>query len=160
MPRQPNVPIKPRDTASKLTTALAVVIMADIAIGSFIIFHDSFNKPKPQPITVAIPTGPSMNNIYKDGNYTSTINYMSSDGQEGITVNLKLDNDEIMSTTATPMFNNPVSESYLNKFIAAYQPYVVGKKLNTISLSTVAGASASTKAFNKAILDIQTQAKV
>ncbi len=164
MPKPQNVPIKPRDAASKFTTALTLFILADIAIGSFIIFHNSFKKSVPQQVAVAPSTNgsdASMNtSSYKNGQYTKLVSYMSSDGQEQITVSLLLNNGTITSSSISPNANNPTSAAYISKFVNAYQPLVVGQKISGLKLSTVAGASHTTTAFNDAITQIQAQAQM
>ncbi len=164
MPSQSNVPIKPRDGASKFTTALAVVILADIAIGSFIIFHNSFKKTAPQIIAMAPTTSAATTTMnttnYKNGQYTKTMSYMSSDGQEQITVSLSLNNGMVTSSSITPNANNPTSLAYIEKFINGYLPMVVGQKISGMKLSTVSGASHTTDAFNDAITQIQAEAQI
>jgi uncharacterized protein with FMN-binding domain len=164
MTKQTNVPIRPRDTASKLTTALTLFILADIAVGGVIIFHNSFKKSEPQQIAtapVSNSSGASMNtSSYKNGQYTKLVSYMSSDGQEQITVSLMLNNGTITSASITPNANNPTSAAYISKFINGYQPLVVGQKISSLKLSTVAGASHTTTAFNDAITQIQAQAQI
>jgi hypothetical protein len=41
-----------------------------------------------------------------------------------------------------------------------YNPIVVGQKIDNLNLNTVAGASLTTAAFNKAVVELKTKARI
>lgn len=99
--------------------------------------------------------------VYKNGEYTVTSSYIApSRTTHNVTTTFTLTNDVVTkSTVAFTGEENTTSAFMQNKFSAAYQTEVVGKKLDAISLSRVGGASLTTGAFNKAIVEIKTEAK-
>ncbi|MFZ1301172.1 MAG: hypothetical protein WAQ27_01155 [Candidatus Microsaccharimonas sp.] len=96
---------------------------------------------------------------YKDGTYTKTGSYVSPGGRESINVTLTVSNDVITAATITGNANNGESKEHQNDFIAGYKSLVVGKDIDSVSLSRVAGSSLTTNGFNSALKLIKADAK-
>jgi len=97
---------------------------------------------------------------YKDGTYSATGSYMSPGGMDKLAVTLTLKNDLITNVSVTPQASDRTSTRYQNMFIAGYQPYVLGKNIADVSLSTISGSSLTPAGFNSALNQIKAQAKV
>lgn len=97
---------------------------------------------------------------YKDGTYSATGTYMSPGGSDRLAVTVTLKNDIITNVSVTPQAGDRTSTRYQNMFIAAYQPYVLGKNIADVSLSTISGSSLTPAGFNNALNQIKAQAKV
>lgn len=102
-------------------------------------------------------SGGTENPVFKD--YTVTVNYGIPQGySENMTVTLRLLSNVI--TDATVQYDagaNHESAWYQNRFQSAYKPLVIGKNIDSISLSRVGGASLTTNAFNAALQAIKEQ---
>lgn len=104
-------------------------------------------------------SAPAATQAYKDGTYSSTGSYSSPGGNESISVTVTLKNGVITSTTAQGNASDSESSEYQSKFVSGYKSLVVGKSIDTVSLSRVSGSSLTSKGFNSAINTIKAQAK-
>lgn len=96
---------------------------------------------------------------YKDGTYTATGHYVSPGGAQSLKVTLTLKNGVVTSSNVVEMASDPESENYENKFISGYKQLVVGKSIDSLNLTKVAGASLTPRGFNDAVTQIKAQAK-
>lgn len=114
--------------------------------------------PKPIPVASVSVTPKT---TYKDDTYTVTTSYTApSRTTHKVTATLKIVNDIV--TEARVNFSGEKAETssqYQSSFSQNYQSEVVGKKLDSISLTRVGGASLTTGAFNKALVQVKTQAR-
>ncbi|AXH34922.1 hypothetical protein DVJ78_05415 [Humibacter sp. BT305] len=95
---------------------------------------------------------------YSDGTYEATGNYQSPNGTEEVDVSITLKGDVITAVTVTPEATNPTSVSYQTKFADGIAAEVVGKKIDEIDVSRVAGSSLTSGGFNAAIETIKSDA--
>ncbi|MCS5495726.1 hypothetical protein NY547_00550 [Cnuibacter physcomitrellae] len=95
---------------------------------------------------------------YSDGTYEATGNYQSPNGTEEVDVSVTLKGDVITAVTVTPEATNPTSVSYQTKFADGIAAEVVGKKIDEIDVSRVAGSSLTSGGFNAAIETIKSDA--
>lgn len=96
---------------------------------------------------------------YSDGTYIFESSYTVPSGhEEPIKVTLTLSGDVVTDANVQVEGVVGTSRLYQGKFLKAYEAEVVGKDVDTLSLSRVGGASLTTGAFNKALLDIKIQA--
>jgi uncharacterized protein with FMN-binding domain len=96
---------------------------------------------------------------YKDGSYTATGSYDSPGGTEAITVHVTLSGGIVTATSADSGATDPEAEEYQGDFISGYKQLVIGKKIDSISLSRVSGSSLTSQGFNDAIKQIESQAQ-
>lgn len=95
---------------------------------------------------------------YKDGTYTEDGSYSSPGGQETITVKVTLANSVITAVTVTPHATGGQPKQYQDDFAGGISDVVVGKKIDSLSVSRVAGSSLTSNGFNKAIAAIKADA--
>jgi uncharacterized protein with FMN-binding domain len=95
---------------------------------------------------------------YQDGTYEATGQYTSPNGKEEIDVSLTLEGDVITAVTVTPEATNPNSVNYQNQFADGIAAVVVGKDIDEIEVSRVAGSSLTSGGFNEAVETIKSDA--
>ena len=102
----------------------------------------------------------SINYTYKDGQYTSSISYTVPGNNTGeINVQLTLANDIITQVSISQTSHGSYSDQYQSSFASSYQSYVVGKNIDTISMSRIGSASLTTGGFQQALSVIRNDAK-
>lgn len=99
----------------------------------------------------------STNGIYKDGSYTATGTYTTPGGSESITVTVTLAGNKISDINATGSASRGDSGEYQSRFLSGYKSQVVGKSIDSVSLSRVAGSSLTSNGFNAAIEKIKNE---
>ena len=72
---------------------------------------------------------------------------------------MTLKDGAVTETSATSGAIDDEGKEYQSDFIAGYKQQVVGKKVDTISLSRVSGSSLTSQGFNNALKQIETQAQ-
>lgn len=123
------------------------------------------NTTTSTPTTTTTTTGTSTvtttKTTYKDGTYSFGLSYRVPAGDvEKIDSTIKVTNDTITSLSIKYTATNQKSKGYQSDFDSEIQSAVVGKKISTLNLSSVGGASLTTDAFMKGIAQIQSQAKL
>ncbi len=103
-------------------------------------------------------TSTNSSSTYKDGTYTASGSYQTPGGQESIGVTLTIKGNVVTSTTLQQSANNRDTKEYQAQFASGYKSKVVGKALNSISLSRVSGSSLTSQGFNNALDQIKSQA--
>ncbi|KTS62650.1 hypothetical protein NS206_10020 [Microbacterium testaceum] len=96
---------------------------------------------------------------YKDGTYEATGQYATPESVETVDVTLTIADDTITAVEVTGDPQAAESKRYQSEFIGGIQAEVVGKKIDDISVSKVAGSSLTSGGFNKAVDTIKTEAK-
>lgn len=96
---------------------------------------------------------------YKDGRYSADGNYTSPNGTETVGVELTLAGGAVSDVKITPHPSNPNTRKFQGEFASGIQAQVVGKKLDELKVSKVAGSSLTSGGFNRAVADIKTQAQ-
>ncbi|OZD38548.1 hypothetical protein CH252_31895 [Rhodococcus sp. 06-1477-1B] len=114
---------------------------------------------QPTATADASGTGTSASGTYKDGTYEATGQYATPESVETIDVSLTIAGDTVTAVTVTGDPQAAESKRYQSEFIGGIQSEVVGKKLDEISVSKVAGSSLTSGGFNKAVDSIKSEAK-
>lgn len=96
---------------------------------------------------------------YTDGTYEATGTYSTPGGRETIEVSVTLKDGVVEDVTVTGDGTGEARQ-YQNEFISAYKDRVVGKNIEAVSLSRVAGSSLTSNGFNDAIDEIKADAAV
>ena len=149
----------------QLITTLAVLIIIVVIVAAAVV-----TSKKDTPTSTVDSTGDtaattmsddtnSSNSTYNDGTYSAVGGYNSPGGAETITISLTLKDNAITGTSAKPGATNTEAEEHQADFIAAYEDLVVGKDINQVELSRVAGSSLTTIGFNNAIEQIKNKAE-
>jgi uncharacterized protein with FMN-binding domain len=112
-------------------------------------------KPAPTPTPTPKPSAPA--STYADGTYRTSSTYRTPDGTYTMDVAVTVANDQITASSLS-FDSDGARDGYSKRFSSAYQGSVIGKDLETVSLSRVGGASLTTRAFNNALNTIRSQA--
>jgi hypothetical protein len=97
---------------------------------------------------------------YADGEYSAEGEYTSPGGKETVGVSLTLTDDVITAVTVTPESTNPNGKKYQGEFADGIASEVVGKSIDDIKVSKVAGSSLTSGGFNDAVDQIKADAAV
>jgi uncharacterized protein with FMN-binding domain len=95
---------------------------------------------------------------YTDGTYTAEGSYATPESVETIVVTVTLDDDVITAVDVTGDPQKSESKEYQGRFIGGIADVVVGKSIDEISVSRVAGSSLTSGGFNQAIDAIKSEA--
>lgn len=96
---------------------------------------------------------------YTDGTYTEDGSYISPAGEQTVTVKVTLAGDQVTAITVTPHATDPTAQEYQAMFVQGIAAVVVGKDIDELNVSRVAGSSLTSGGFNKAIDAIKTDAQ-
>jgi uncharacterized protein with FMN-binding domain len=95
---------------------------------------------------------------YKDGTYSATGNYRSPAGAEMVDVTLTLKSGIVTDATFTGEAKGGRSQQMQSAFASGFKEDVVGKSIDSISLSVVNGSSLTPQGFMDAVQKIETEA--
>jgi uncharacterized protein with FMN-binding domain len=139
-----------------LTTIIALSIAATTA-GCTKTDADGTSPSSASNTSVAAPAAPSSRRSkHADGTYNATGQYGSLPSRIGVSVTLVA--DVISAVTVTPHATYPTSLDYQTRFAQAVPALVVGRNIDEVNLSKVAGSSGTPDGFNAAIQRIRAQA--
>ena len=96
---------------------------------------------------------------YADGTYEATGSYSSPGGRESIDLTVTIKDGIITSTSIVTDPASRDSRAYQASFAGAYKELIVGKSIDRVSLSRVAGSSLTSNGFNDALDQIKSDAK-
>jgi uncharacterized protein with FMN-binding domain len=96
---------------------------------------------------------------YADGTYSATGNYRSPAGPESVEVSLTLANGVITDATFKGDATAPRSMQMQSQFAAGFKEQVVGKSIDSLSLTVVNGSSLTPRGFMDAVSKIKAQAQ-
>jgi uncharacterized protein with FMN-binding domain len=96
---------------------------------------------------------------YKDGKYTANGSYLTPAGQEELAVTVTLKNGVIVDSSFVGKATDDQSMRFQQEFGSTYQSMVIGKNIDTVMLTKVAGSSLTPKGFNDALNKIKQDAK-
>ncbi len=116
---------------------------------------NSTSLPSTQPTT---PPPAKEEKTYADGTYSAEGVYVSPAGQEKIMIGLTVKAGEIIDATFSGSSQNPISQKMQDRFNEGFKEQVVGKPIDSVSLSVVNGASLVSKGFMDALVKIKAQA--
>jgi uncharacterized protein with FMN-binding domain len=102
---------------------------------------------------------PALSSGYTDGTYKATSDYYVPSGNETVQVTVTLKNGSISDASIRNSESNSVSSRYQEDFASVYKSYVVGKKISSLQIGAIAGASYTSQGFSDAISQIAAKAK-
>lgn len=117
------------------------------------------SAPSSAPSESAATGSATTSGTYADGTYEATGQYATPESVETVDVTLTLAGDTITEVNVTGDPQAAESRRYQSEFIGGIAAEVVGKKLDEISVSKVAGSSLTSGGFNNAVETIKTEAK-
>lgn len=95
---------------------------------------------------------------YKNGTYEATGTYSTPGGRESVNLSVTITDGVITATEIDGSASSGDSLQYQTRFINNYESLVVGKSVDEVSLSRVAGSSLTSSGFNNALEQIKTDA--
>ena len=110
----------------------------------------------PAPAATSAAAGAA---TYKDGTYSADGNYVSPNGNETVGVELTIAGGAVSEVKITPHPSNPNTRKFQGEFAGGIKSQVVGKKLDEIKVSKVAGSSLTSGGFNQAVEKIKSEAQ-
>ncbi|MDV8146421.1 FMN-binding protein [Arthrobacter sp. B10-11] len=96
---------------------------------------------------------------YQDGTYSADGNYVSPNGTETVGVELTLSGGTVSDVNITQHPSNPNTRKFQGEFAGGIAAQIVGKKLDELSVSKVAGSSLTSGGFNQAVEKIKSEAR-
>ncbi|WP_427006886.1 FMN-binding protein [Pseudarthrobacter sp. H2] len=109
--------------------------------------------------TSAQGAAPAAAAAYKDGTYSADGNYVSPNGTETVGVELTVAGGAVSDVKITAHPSNPNTKKFQGEFAGGIKSQIVGKKLDEINVSKVAGSSLTSGGFNAAVTKIKSQAQ-
>lgn len=95
---------------------------------------------------------------YADGTYSAEGSYQTPETNETVEVTITLESDVITAVEVTGDPQAAQSQQYQDRFIGGISDEVVGKSIDEISVSRVAGSSLTSGGFNEAVETIKSEA--
>ena len=142
-------------TGSALLGVAGLVVLAGCA-GTPDAAESSDSAAKPTESTSS--SGGDASGSYADGTYTAEGSYQTPETVEEISVTLTIADGLVTDVEVTGDPQARESEQYQGQFIDGISDEVVGKSLDEIDVSKVAGSSLTSGGFNKAVDAIKEQA--
>lgn len=96
---------------------------------------------------------------YKDGTYSADGTYVSPNGTETVGVQLTLASGTVTDVQITQHPSNPNTRKFQGEFAGGIAAQVVGKNIDDLNVSKVAGSSLTSGGFNKAVEQIKSEAQ-
>lgn len=106
----------------------------------------------------ANPGTTSGGSAYKDGTYSADGTYVSPNGTETVGVELTIESDTVTAVDITTHPTNPNTEKFQGEFAGGVASQIVGKKIDELNVSKVAGSSLTSGGFNDALEEIKAEA--
>lgn len=139
-----------------VATIIVIVLVVGLTVG-IILLQNMNSADSPAQTTTTPETSPTATEddtstvSYENGEYTATGSYSTPGGSEDITVTLTLADDVVTAVSAEGSATSGNSATYQKQFLSGYESFVVGKDVDTISLSRVSGSSLTSAGFNEAL---------
>ena len=103
-------------------------------------------------------TGSTGGGTYADGTYEADGEYTSPGGKESVGVRITLEDDVVTAVTVTPHATSGNAKQFQTRFAGAISGEVVGKDIDSLDVSRVAGSSLTSGGFNDALGAIKADA--
>jgi len=105
------------------------------------------------------PSPATSGSTYKDGTYSADGNYVSPNGTETVGVELTLAGGTVTAVDITQHPSNPNTRKFQGEFAGGISEQVVGKNIDELNVSKVAGSSLTSGGFNQAVEHIKSEAQ-
>lgn len=101
----------------------------------------------------------SSGSVYQDGTYSADGNYVSPNGTETVGVELTLASGKVTGVNITQHPSNPNTRKFQGEFAGGIAAQIVGKNIDELNVSKVAGSSLTSGGFNQAVEKIKAEAQ-
>lgn len=115
-------------------------------------------KPSAAPSSGS-PALASSGSGYKDGTYSADGTYVSPNGTETVGVQLTLASGTVTDVQITQHPSNPNTRKFQGEFAGGIAAQVVGRNIDDLNVSKVAGSSLTSGGFNQAVEKIKSEAQ-
>ena len=150
---------RPARAGAALTAAAGIALLAGCAPTASEAEEPAATDTGSQPTDAGTTdAGSNGSGAYADGTYTADGSYATPESVETISVTVTLENDVITAVEVTGDPQKRESEQYQGRFIGGIADVVVGKDIDEIQVSRVAGSSLTSGGFNDAIDTIKSEA--
>ncbi|NKX54545.1 FMN-binding protein [Arthrobacter mobilis] len=95
---------------------------------------------------------------YADGTYSADGHYQSPNGTETIGITLTLESGVVTAVEAQTHPSNPNTRRFQGEFASGIAAQVVGRSVDELQVSKVAGSSLTSGGFNDALAQIKAEA--
>ncbi|RZS53507.1 hypothetical protein EV141_2457 [Microcella putealis] len=95
---------------------------------------------------------------YADGTYSASGTYISPNGTETVDVEVTIEGNTITAVTVDPNPTNPTTSRYQTMFAGGIEAEVVGKAVDEVEVTRVAGSSLTGGGFTDALNAIKADA--
>jgi hypothetical protein len=151
------------NTSIKIIVGVVVVALAGVGIWQLnktdsVVPEQNAQNSTSTPSVEEAPTVTTTK--YRNGTYSAEGTYTSPAMKEEVAITLVIENDIVTDATFTGKATNEVSVKLQDFFAQGYKAQVVGKNINSISLTVVNGSSLTPKGFEDALVKIKAQALV
>ncbi len=133
------------------------------------------NHPRPAQLTMTAITGISLAALagcsgsgaadpaeqfdtsaeYTDGEYTASGSYQTPGGKEAIDVEISLSGDIVTAVVVHPQGLTPTALEFETLFAEGIGTEIIGKDIDTLSVSRIAGSTLTGGGFRRALDDIR-----
>lgn len=103
-------------------------------------------------------SGDASSGSYADGTYSASGQYQSPNGTETLDVTITLEGDTIAAVEVVGHGGSPNTVRFQGEFAGGIAAAVVGKRIDKISVSKIAGSSLASSGFNAAVEQIKADA--
>ncbi|RAX45575.1 hypothetical protein DQ354_08810 [Arthrobacter sp. AQ5-06] len=104
-------------------------------------------------------TPASSGSVYQDGTYSADGTYVSPNGTETVGVELTLAAGAVAAVNITQHPSSPNTRKFQGEFAGGIAAQVVGKSIDELKVSKVAGSSLTSGGFNQALDKIKAEAQ-
>jgi uncharacterized protein with FMN-binding domain len=101
----------------------------------------------------------SSGSVYQDGTYSADGTYVSPNGTETVGVELTLASGKVTAVDITQHPSNPNTRKFQGEFAGGIAAQIVGKNIDELNVSKVAGSSLTSGGFNQAVEKIKAEAQ-
>jgi uncharacterized protein with FMN-binding domain len=101
----------------------------------------------------------SSGSVYQDGTYSADGTYVSPNGTETVGVELTLSSGSVTAVNITQHPSNPNTRKFQGEFASGIAAQIVGKSIDELNVSKVAGSSLTSGGFNQAVEKIKSEAQ-
>lgn len=160
--------MNPERKKSPAIVAIIVIVLLAIAGGAVYVATRPSETATTQTITeetsAEAPSTPDSSSdavasSYANGTYKATGSYSTPGGRESVDLTVTITDGVITATEIDGSATSGDSLQYQTRFINNYETLVVGKSVDEVSLSRVAGSSLTSGGFNEALEQIKADAE-
>ena len=146
-------------TAAAAASVVGVVLLAGCAAESAPAAETTPTSTATPEATASAPAEEASDSTYADGTYTAEGSYATPETVETISVTVTLQDDVVTAVDVTGNPSKRESVQYQGEFIGGIADVVVGKRIDELAVSRVAGSSLTSGGFNQALETIKAEAK-